>query len=82
MLCYYGPTLQFEGSGMSARRGWDIFWRMNKRSCAFTLLMCAGVVYLSYCFNSCLVTNLNRAIRQVWYVWLLETCLKQDCYIT
>lgn len=49
---------------MSAQRGWDLFWRMNKRSCAFTLLMCAGVIYLSYCFNSCLVTNLNRAIRQ------------------
>ncbi|KDR10866.1 heparan sulfate glucosamine 3-O-sulfotransferase 6 isoform X1 [Zootermopsis nevadensis] len=49
---------------MSARRGWDLLWRMNKRSCALTLIMCAGVLYLSYSFNSCLVINLTRAIRQ------------------
>nr|CAD7202302.1 unnamed protein product [Timema douglasi] len=47
-----------------SRRGLDFAGLLNKKSFALTLLLFACVLYLSYSFNSCLVANLNRALRQ------------------
>ncbi|CAG2054497.1 unnamed protein product [Timema podura] len=47
-----------------SRRGLDFAGLVNKKSFGLTLLLFACVLYLSYSFNSCLVANLNKALRQ------------------
>ncbi|XP_063229574.1 heparan sulfate glucosamine 3-O-sulfotransferase 3A1 isoform X2 [Bacillus rossius redtenbacheri] len=46
------------------RRALDFVLCMNKKSFLVTLLLLTSVVYLSYTFNSCLVNNLNRVLKQ------------------
>ncbi|KAK7872831.1 hypothetical protein R5R35_006706 [Gryllus longicercus] len=47
-----------------SRRNLDFSWRINKKSFAITVGLCVSVLYLSYTFNFCLLSNLNRTFRQ------------------
>lgn len=56
------------------------YTNLSNRTIAITLLICAFMLYFSYTFNSCLISNINRSWRKVNYLTNIKIEKKNEIF--